>query len=131
MDIKSLLNTEIHSAKQAKEEKEKQDAVLEQEAAKLFQPIVSAMEQLKSELSTYPEITFSISTHFVTLRLGKDTKLETGRYGWSHNFRLEETNTYKYPEYEVLEHSHEFDDAGSVVAFIIKTCAEYVARKRT
>ena len=130
MDIKNLLNKEIEAAKETKDEKDKTDAVLEQEAAQLFQPIVLAMEQLNSELSQYSEINFSISQHFVTVRLGENTKLETHRYGWSHNFSVEEANTYQYPEYEVFEHTHEFSDAPSVIGFIVKKCAEYVANRR-
>lgn len=130
MDIKNLLNKGIEAAKETKDEKDKTDAVLEQEAAQLFQPIVLAMEQLNSELSQYSEINFSISQHLVTVRLGENTTLETHRYGWSHNFSVEETNTYQYPEYEVFEHTHEFSDTPSVIEFIVKKCAEYVADRR-
>lgn len=130
MDIKRLLDKELQATEQAKKEKEKSDAALEQEAAKLFQPIVSAMEELRSELSSYPEIQFTISKHFVKVRLGEDTRLESHRYGWSHNFVVDETNTFKYPEYEVLEQNHKFDDTESVISFIVKKCAEYVAEIR-
>lgn len=47
MDIKKLINEELQAAKRAKEEKEKEDAVLDKEAANLFQPIVAGIEQLK------------------------------------------------------------------------------------
>jgi hypothetical protein len=126
MDIKRILDKELRATEQAKKEKEKSDIALEQEAANLFQPIVSAMEQLKSELSSYPGIQFTISNHFVTVRLGEDTSLECHRYGWSQNFVVDETNTIKYPEFEVLEQNHKFDDVETFISFIVKRCAEYV-----
>ncbi len=130
MDIKGFLNQELEAAKKDKEEKEKEDAALDKEAANLFQPIIAAMEQLKSELSAHSEIQFNISTHSVTARLGDDIKLDTHRYGWSKGFSIDETTTFKYPEYEVIEQAHKFNDAPSVVSFIVKRCAEYLANKR-
>lgn len=131
MDIKGLLNQELEAAKKEKEEKEKEDAVLDKEAANLFQPIAAAMEQLKSELSAHSEIQFYIDTHSVTARLGSDIKLDTHRYGWSKCFSVDETITFKYPEYDVIERTLRFDDAPSIVSFIVKRCAEYLANKRS
>ena len=131
MDIKGLLNDELQAAARAKEEKETRDAALNKEAARQFQPIVAAIEQLKSEVSQYSEIQFHISTHSVTARIGDAIKLDTNLYGWSKGFSVEETTTFKYPDYEVIELTHKFDDAPSVVSFIVKKCAEYLAEKKT
>lgn len=130
MDIKEVLNQELQAANRAKEEKEKEDAVLDKEAANLFQPIVAGIEQLKSELSGHSDIQLYISTHSITARLGDDIKLDTHLYGWSKGFSVEETTTFKYPDYEVIEQTHKFNDAPSVVSFIVKKCAEYLANKK-
>ncbi len=130
MDIKELLNQELQTAKRAKEEKEKEDAALDKEAANLFQPIVAGVEQLKSELSGHSDVQFYISTHSITARLGDDIKLDTHLYGWSKGFSVEETTTFKYPDYELIEQTHKFNDAQSVVSFIVKKCAEYLANKK-
>ena len=110
MDIKTLLNNEIEAANEAKHEKAKQDSSRDEEAARIFEPVASAVERLKSELSPYPEIKFWISSHLVSVRLGEDKLLESHRYGWSKKFVVEETNTYRFPEYDVLELKREFDD---------------------
>jgi len=130
MDIKNLLDKELQAAEETKKKTADRDAELEQEAARLFQPIASAMEQLKSELSSHGDIKFSISNYSVTIRLGEDTKLEPHRYRWSHNFVVDETHTYKYPEYDIIEQKHEFDDADSVIGLMVKKCAEYVTKKQ-
>ena len=130
MDIKGLLNQELEAAKEAKQEKEKEEAALDKKAANLFQPIVAEMEQLKSELSGCSDIQFYISTHSVTARLGGDIKLDTHLFGWSKGFSIEETTTFRFPDYEVIEQTHKFNDAPSVVSFIVKKCAEYLANKK-
>jgi len=130
MNIKELLNQELQAAKRAKEQKEKGDAALGQEAANLFQPIVAGVAQLKSELSGQSDIQFYISAHSISARLGDDIKLDTHLYGWSKDFSVEQTTTFKYPDYEVIEQTHKFKDAPSVVSFIVKKCAEYLANKK-
>jgi hypothetical protein len=130
MDIKKLLNQELQAAERAKEEKEKEDAALDKEAANLFQPIVAGIEQLKSELSGHSDIQLNISTHSITVRLGNDRELDTHLYGWSRGFSVEETARFNWPEYEEIKQTHKFNDAPSVVSFIIKKCAEYIANKK-
>jgi len=130
MDIRGLLNQELEAAKKAKEEKEKEEAALDKEAARLFQPIVAGIEQLKSELSGHSDIQFYISTHSITARLGDDIKLDTHFFGWSKGFSIEETTTFNYPDYKVIEQTHKFNNAPSIVSFIVKKCAEYLANKK-
>lgn len=130
MDIKELLSQELEAAKKAKEEKEKEESALDEEAARLFEPIVAGIEQLKSELSGHSEIQFSISTHSITARLGDDIKLDTHFFGWSQGFSVEETTTFNYPDYKVIEQIHKFNNAPSIVSFIVKKCAEYLANKK-
>lgn len=130
MDIKGLLSQELEAAKKAKEEKEKEEAALDKEAARLFEPIVAGIEQLKSELSGHSDIQFSISTHSITARLGDDITLDTHLFGWSQGFSVEETTTFNYPDYKVIEQTHKFNNAPSIVTFIVKKCAEHLANKK-
>lgn len=85
---------------------------------------------ISCELRNSISVLIYISTHSITARLGDDIKLDTHLYGWSKGFSVEETTTCKYPDYEVIEQTYKFNDAPSVVSFIVKKCAKYLANKK-
>ena len=136
MDIKGLLNQELEAAKKAKQEEENKRVVCDTQAANLFQPITAGIEQLKSELSEHSDIKFYISTHSVTVKIGGDEELHTYLYGTSNLhlqskiFPLTEITRFKYDD-EVSEIERNFDDAASVVSYIVKKCATYLAYKKS
>ena len=136
MDIKGLLNQELETAKKAKQERENKRIICDTQAASLFQPILAGIEQLKCELSKHSDIKFHISTHSVTLKIGDEKKLRAYLYGTSNLhlqakiFRLTEVTTFKYDD-EVSEIERNFDDAASVISYIVKACATYLAYKKS
>ena len=129
MNIKDLFNKKLENAKSKKDQQENEEERERREARELFRPVVEAMENLKDELSCYEDIKFSISDHYVDIYLGDETTLKTHRYGGSDSFRVEETNNFEYPEYDIIESEHEFQTAQETIEFLVEGCAEYVAEK--
>ena len=130
MNIKKRLVEEVQKARRDSEKAKAEDAHRETEAKELFLPIVRAMEQVQEELLHHDNIKICISDQHVDIKLGKGTALEAHRYGWSNSFTIEETNTYEYPEYDVIETKHDFGTAEEAIDFLVKKCAQYVARRQ-
>ena len=76
IDIKNLLQKEIAKAKEAKRVKEQADEKRQEQAARVFDPVVLAADQLKSELSNNKQIEFGISDHQVEIHFGKNRKVK-------------------------------------------------------
>lgn len=133
MDIIKLLNDEIRAAKQAIQDKEKADAVRLRTEASEFKPVVVGLKRLASALSDRDDIEFDVSANMITARLGRHMTLEIRRYSHSKDFTVEETATYELIG-DVVEHTHHthiFDDAHNLLAFIVKRTAQYIASKET
>jgi hypothetical protein len=87
------------------------------------------MDQLRSEVTEHSDISFQISAHSVTVRLGDETKIDAHRYGFNNEFCVEVTSWYKYPEPEVVEQTRKFETAEAAVEFIVPICARHIAGK--
>jgi len=132
VDIIKLLNQEIQAAKQALEDKKSADAERLRTETSEFKPVIAGLEQLESALDNREDIGFHVSTDVITVQLGRHITLETRRYHHSKEFTVEETATYELigDAVEHTHHAHIFDDAESLLAFIVKKTAQYIVNEK-
>jgi len=130
MDIKDLLKKEISASQEAKEAREREDKLRQEEAKHLFEPVAAAARELQTELAGNLQIKIHVSDHFAEFRLGNDIKLEVTRYGWSNKFKGREEISGKDPFYgtpEFNEHEREFTTHEEAIQYFVKACAEFIA----
>jgi hypothetical protein len=123
IDIKNLLQKEIEKRIKERVEKKSQD-----QGARLLEPVVLAVNQLKSELSNNKQIGFRISDHHVEIHLGKErkVKVEVFRHGAGHKFHAVEEVEYEHPEHQVPNRDLIFETSGETTNFLVKVCAEFI-----
>jgi hypothetical protein len=131
IDIKNLLQKEIAKAKEEKRIKEQAEEKSQDQGGKLFEPVVLAVSQLKSELSNNKQIGFRISDHHVEIHLGKErkVKVEVYRHGGGHKFHIVEEVAYEHPEHQVPNRDLNFETSGETITFLVKVCAEFIVNQ--
>lgn len=128
MSIRDKLADEL--AKASKEEGGKRfgKKARELEAIELFKPIAEAARELSVELKDINGLSISVRKNQVRIKLGDVTTLEFCRYFFTNEFSVDEKNQWGEPSYELTERTHKFETSEQVIDFIVKECAEYVAR---
>jgi len=131
IDIKDLLQKEIAKAKEEKRIKEQAEEKSQDQGARLFEPVVLAVSQLKSELSDNKQIGFGISDHHVEIHLGKErkVKVEVFRHGGWHKFHVVEGVEYEHLEHQVPNRDHIFETSRETITFLVKICAEFIVNQ--
>jgi hypothetical protein len=129
IDIKNLLQKEIAKAKEEKRVKEQGDGKRQEQAARVFDPVVLAADQLKSELSNNKQIEFGISDHHVEIHFGKNRKVVVSSHGPRNEFVAVEEIEYEYPEYHVSKRDFYFKTSGEIIYFLVKVCADFIANQ--
>jgi hypothetical protein len=131
IDIKNLLQKEVAKARDGKRIKEQADEKSQDQTKRLFEPVVLAVTQLKSELSNNKQIGFRVSDHHVEIHLGKNrkVKVEVFRYGAGHKFLAVEEVEYEHPEHHVSNRDLNFETSGETINFLIKVCAEFIVNQ--
>jgi hypothetical protein len=130
-DIKKLLQKEIGKAKEEKRIKDQVEKKSQNQETRLFEPVMLAVSQLKSELSNNKQIEFRISNHHVEIYLGKErkVKVELFRHGAGHKFHAVEEVEYEHPEHQVPNRDHFFETSGETINFLVKACAEFIVNQ--
>jgi hypothetical protein len=129
IDIKNLLQKEIAKAKEEKRVKEQTDEKRREQAARVFDPVVLAADQLKSELSNNKQIEFAISDHHVEIHFGKNRKVVVSQHALRTGFVAIEEIEYEYPEYHVSKRDLYFKTSGETIYFLVKVCADFIANQ--
>lgn len=131
IDIKDLLQKEIARAKEERRVKEQAEEKSQDQGARLFEPVVLAVNQLKSELSNNKQIGFKISDHHIEIHLGKERKIkvEVFRHGGGYKFHVVEEVEYEHPERHVPNRDLSFETSGETISFLVKVCAEFIVNQ--
>jgi len=129
IDIKNLLQKEIARAKEEKRVKEQADEKRQEQAVRVFDPVVLAADQLKSELSNYKQIEFGISDHDVEIHFGKNRKVVVSSHGPKNEFIAVEEIEYEYPDYHVSKREFYFKTLGETIYFLVRVCADFIANQ--
>ena len=131
IDIKNLLQKEIAKAKEEKRLKEQVEEESQDREARLLEPVVLAVSQLRSELSNNKQIGFRISDHHVEIHLGKErkVKVELFRHGSGYKFHAVEEVEYEHPEHQVPNRDLVFETSGVTIDFLVKVCAEFIVNQ--
>jgi hypothetical protein len=131
IDIKILLQKEIAKAKEDKRIKDQVEEKSQDQETRLFEPVVLAVSQLKSELSDNKQIEFRILGHHVEIHLGKErrVKVEIFRHGAGHKIRAVEEVGNEHPEHEVPNRDHFFETSGETINYLVKVCAEFIVNQ--
>jgi hypothetical protein len=127
-DIKALLQKEITVAQQSGHGPGPSVKKANMEASQLFKPILDATHQLAQELAGTENITFTMRDNEVELAIGHERRLRASRYGWHREFSVED-NIYCPDLGESLERTYAFHTADGVITFMIRGCAEFLARQ--
>ena len=131
IDIKILLQKEIAKAKEDKRIKDQAEKTSQDQETRLFEPVVLAVSQLKSELSDNKQIGFRISGHHVEIHLGKERKVnvELFRHGAGYKIRAVEEVGDEHPEHQVPNRDHFFETSRETIDFLVKACAEFIVNQ--
>jgi len=129
IDIKNLLQKEIARAKGEQRVRGQADEKRQEQAARVFNPVVLAANQLKSELSKNNQIEFGISDHQVEIHFGKNRNVVVSQHGGGDAFVAVEEMDYEYPEYHVSKRDFHFKTSEETIYFLVKVCAEFIANQ--
>jgi hypothetical protein len=127
-DIKALLHKEIAAAQQSGHAPWPSVKKANMEASQLFKPVLDATHQLAQELAGNEHITLTMRDNDAELVLGQERRLRASRYGWHREFSVED-HIYCPDLGESLERTYAFHTADGVVTFMIRACAEFLARQ--
>jgi hypothetical protein len=98
------------------------------EAAQRFKPILKATQYLAQELAGHEHITLTMRDHEVELALGQERRISASRYGWQRDFAVEDR--IACPDLGAsVERTYTFPTADDVITFLIRACAEFLARQ--
>lgn len=127
-DVKVLLHKEITAAQQAGHGPWPSVKKANMEASQLFKPVLDAMHQLAQELAENESIRFRLHDNEVELAIGHERRLTASRYGWDREFSVED-HIYCPDLGDSLERTYVFRTADDVITFMIRACAEFLARQ--
>jgi hypothetical protein len=98
------------------------------EAARVFTPILEATQQLAQALAGHEHITFAMRDHDVALAIGPERRIRASRDGWDRDFAVED-RIYCADLGAACERTYAFQTPDDVITFIIRACAEFLARQ--
>ncbi len=127
-DIKALLHKEIAAAQQSGHGSWPSVKKANMEASQLFKPVLGATHQLAQELAGNENITFMMRDNEVEIAIGHERRVRASRYGWHREFAVED-NIYCPDLGESFERTYSFHTPDDVSIFIIRACAEFLARQ--
>jgi hypothetical protein len=127
-DINTRLREEIAAAQQAGQGRWPSVKQAQMEAAHLFKPVHEAAQQLAHELMGNEHITWTLRANDLTLTLGQERWVSASRQGWQRHFAVEDT--IACPDLGAsVARTYAFQTADEVITFLIKACAEFLARQ--
>ena len=127
-DINTRLREEIAAAQQAGQGPWPSVKQAQMEAAHLFTPVREAAQQLAHELAGNDHITWTLRANDLTLTLGQERWVSASRQGWQRHFTVEDT--IACPDLGAsVARTYAFQTADEVITFLIKACAEFLARQ--
>jgi hypothetical protein len=127
-DIKTRLREEIAAAQQSGHGPWPSVKQANMEAAHVFKPVREAVQQLAQELAGNEDITWTMRDHDVELILGQERRVRASREGWQRDFAV--ADTIYCPDLGAsCERTYAFQTPDDVITFLIRTCAEFVARQ--
>jgi hypothetical protein len=98
------------------------------EAAQLFKPILKATQHLAQALAENEHITVTMRDHEVELALGQERRIRASRYGWQRDFAVEDH--IDCPDLGAsVKCTYTFPTPDDVITFLIRACAEFLARQ--
>jgi hypothetical protein len=98
------------------------------EAAQRFKPVLKAMQHLAQELAGHEHIRVTMRDHEVELTLGHERRVRASRYGWHHEFTVED-HIYCPDLGASVARTYTFPTPDDVITFLIRACAEFLARQ--
>jgi hypothetical protein len=127
-DINTRLREEIAAAQQAEDGPWPSMKQANHEAAHAFTPVREAAQQLAHELAGNEHITWTLRANDLTLTLGQERRVIASRAGWQRDFTVE--NAIACPDLGAsVARTYAFQTADEVITFLIKACAEFLARQ--
>jgi hypothetical protein len=127
-DIKARLHQEIAAAQQSGHGPWPSVKQANLEAAQRFKPILKAAQHLAQELAGHEHVTVTMRDHEVELALGQERRVRASRYGWQREFAVEDH--ISCPELgAAVERTYAFPTPDDVITFLIRACAEFLARQ--
>lgn len=129
-DVKSHLRNEIQRAKEVVSNHEKIKLIREKEAKLKFEPITEALKHMQNELeSQNGDIKFHLSDQDAIIEMGNNSGLILCKYGDSGYFQLMEKQEFELPEPYFHESEMELYGSDTVIDYISKAIACYIALK--
>jgi hypothetical protein len=127
-DITTRLREEIAAARQAGPGPWPSVQQAHMAAAHVFTPIRAAAQQLAQELAGNEHITWTMRDHDVALTLGQERRIHASREGWQRDFAV--ADTLYCPDLGAsVARTYAFQTPDEVITFLIKACAEFLARQ--
>ena len=127
-DIKALLHQEIAAARQSGHGPWPSVKKANMEASLQFKPVLEATRHLAQELAGNEQITVTMRDNEVELALGQERRVRVSRYGWHRNFAV--ADNISCPDLgESFERTYSFQTPDDVIIFLIKACADFLARQ--
>ena len=127
-DINTRLREEIAAARQTEDGPWPSVRQANREAAHAFTPVREAAQQLAQELAGDERITWTLRANDLTLTLGQERRVSASRQGGQREFAVGDTITW--PDLGAsVEHTYAFQAPDEVITFLIRACAEFLARQ--
>jgi hypothetical protein len=127
-DIKALLQQEIAAARQSSHGPWPSVKKANIEASLQFKPVLEATRQLAQELAGNEQITVTTRDNEVELAIGQERRVRASRYGWHRDFAVADSICWSELG-QSFERTYSFRSADEVIIFIIKACADLLARQ--
>jgi hypothetical protein len=127
-DLKALLHQEIAAARQADDGPWPSVKRANREATHAFKPVREAAQQLAQELGGNAHIAWMMRDHEVDLALGQERRIRASRAGWQRDFTVADT-IYGADLGASFERTYAFQTPDDVITFLIRACAEFLARQ--
>jgi hypothetical protein len=127
-DIKALLHREIAAAQRSGHGPWPSVKQANMEASQLFKPVLDATHQLAQELAGDEHITLTMRDNEVELAIGQKRRVRASRYGWHREFSVED-HIYCPDLGAYFERTYSLQTPDDVITFIIRACAEFLARQ--
>ena len=127
-DIQALLHEEIAAAQQSGHGPWPRVKKANMEAALVFKPVLEAAHQLAQALGGNAHITLTMRDNDLELAIGQERRVRVSRYGWQRDFAVED-HIYCPDLGDSVERTYSFQTPNDVVTFIVRACAEFLARK--
>jgi hypothetical protein len=97
------------------------------EAALVFKPVIEARASTGAGVRGNAHITLRIRDNDVELIIGQERRVRASRHGWQRD--LLSRTLHLLPDLGTLLNERTVPDFNDVVTFIVRACAEFLARK--